>query len=85
VIGALSILGYLVLQPMMIAWLPGRWRIAAFVPLVAMVPLFVHAAYAFAQSSNIWPLGLIFFTPFAPLYLLLLAGTRWLVIRLQRQ
>ena len=83
-IGALAILGYLVLQPMMISWLPGRWRIAAFVPLIAMVPLLLHATYAFAVGSNLWPLGLIFFTPFATLYLLALAGARWLVARMTR-
>jgi hypothetical protein len=83
-IGALAILGYLVLQPMMISWLSGRWRIAAFVPLIAMVPLFLHAGYAFAVGSNLWPLGLIFFTPFATLYLLALAGVRWLVARMTR-
>ncbi len=80
-LGGLAILGYLVLQPMMIFTYSGRWRVAALVPVIAMVPLFVHAAYAFAHGSNLWPLGLIFFAPIATLYLLLLAGTRWLLTR----
>jgi uncharacterized membrane protein YdbT with pleckstrin-like domain len=78
-IGVLSIVGYLVLQPLTGFRLSGGWRIAALVPLIAVVPIVVHAAYAFAQRSNLWPLGLIFFMPFAFLYLLVVAATRWLV------
>jgi hypothetical protein len=77
-IGGISILGYLVLQPLMAFWLPGGWRIAALIPLIAMVPLILHAAYAFTQGSNIWPLGLIFFTPVAFLYLVIVAAAYWL-------
>ena len=80
-IGTISILGYLVLQPLMAFRLSGVWRIAALVPLIAVVPVIAHAAYAFTQGSNIWPLGLIFFMPFAFLYLLVIAATRWLAGR----
>lgn len=55
-------------------WLDGRWRLAAAAPLIATVPLMLHAAYAFAAGVNLWPLLLIFCLSVATLYLLGLAG-----------
>ena len=78
-IGGISILAYLALQPILLFTMRGRWRIAAFVPLIAVVPLVVQAAYAFAHASNLWPLGLLFLMPLAMLYLLLLCAVRALV------
>jgi hypothetical protein len=83
-IGALSILGYLVMQPLMAFRFSGGRRIAALVPLLAMVPLFISTAYAFRAGSNIWPLALIIFAPFAFLYLLIIAATRWIAGRRAR-
>jgi uncharacterized membrane protein YcaP (DUF421 family) len=73
-VAIVSILGYLVLQPLLAFRWSGRWRIAALVPLIVMVPLVVQAAFAAAADSNLWPLWLIFVTPLAFLYLLSLAG-----------
>ena len=41
-----GVLGYFVLQPLTVLWLDGRWRLAAAAPLVATVPLMLHATYA---------------------------------------
>ena len=65
-----GVLGYFVLQPLTVLWLDGRWRLAAAAPLIATVPLMLHAAYAFAAGANLWPLLLIFCLPVATLYLL---------------
>lgn len=69
-----GVLGYFVLQPLTVLWLDGRWRLAAAAPLIATVPLMLHAAYAFAAGANLWPLLLIFCLPVATLYLVGLAG-----------
>ena len=83
-ISMFSILGYLVLQPLLAWKYTGRWRIAALVPLLAVVPLFGQALYALKADSNLWPIGLIFFMPLAFLFLLLVAGARWLAARQAR-
>ena len=48
----------------------GRWRVLALVPLILMLPLAVHAGFAFAAGSNLWPVLLILAAPVACLYLL---------------
>jgi hypothetical protein len=78
-LGGISILGYLMLQPWLIWRLRGGWRTTALLPLIAVVPLFGHAAFALAAGSNLWPLGLIFFMPIAFFYLVVLSGIKWLV------
>lgn len=80
-IAAVSIIGYLVLQPLLAFRWSGRWRIAALLPLIAIVPVIIHAGYGIASASNLWPLLLIFVTPLAFLYLLILAGLRRYVTR----
>ncbi len=75
----LGALLYFVLQPLTV-WLFDRgWRLAALAPLIATVPLILHAGLAFATGANLWPLLLILFLPFATLYLLGLCGVRMLV------
>ena len=37
----------------------GRWRVAALVPLVWMVPVVVVTAQALREGSNLWPCLLI--------------------------
>ena len=71
-----AIPGYAVLQWQFARRWRGGWRVAALAPLIVMTPLAVHAALAFAAQSNLWPLLLIFASPFACLYLLALAGVR---------
>lgn len=61
--------GYFVLQLLALYLLRGGWRIAAAAPLLAMVPLVVHALLALAGGSNLWPLLIILGAPIAFLYL----------------
>lgn len=64
---------YFFLQLLMVIRYRGRWRIAALVPLLVMVPLAVQAALAYAAGSEAWPLLLVLSAPLAFLYLLLVA------------
>jgi hypothetical protein len=64
---------YFFLQLLMAIRYRGRWRIAALVPLLAMVPLAVHAALGYAAGAEAWPLSLVLAAPPAFLYLLLVA------------
>jgi hypothetical protein len=73
----LCIPAYFVLQPLLIWWWTGGWRIVALVPLIATVPLFGHAMLALAAGSNLWPILLIFFIPVAFFYLVIAAGLRF--------
>ncbi len=84
-LGWASVLGYLLLQPLLISQWSGGWRLAALAPLAATVPLIAHAIYALNSGSNLWPIGLIFFMPPACLYLLILTGLRWYVGRKKGQ
>lgn len=76
-LGWISVLGYLVLQVWLLSHWSGGWRVAALVPLVATVPLFGYTLFALGAGSNLWPLALLLLMPFAFLYLLALAGVRW--------
>ena len=46
---------YFFLQVLMAVRYRGRWLVLSLVPLLFMVPLAVHAAFAFAAGSNLWP------------------------------
>ncbi len=81
---AISIIGYLILQPFLAYRFSGGWRIAALVPLIAIVPVVIHAGYGIATASNLWPLFLIISTPLAFLYLLILAGLHRCATRIAR-
>jgi len=81
ILGWISILGYFVMQPWMIYRFSGGWRIAALLPILAVVPLFGHAMYALNMGSNLWPIGLIFLMPIAFLYLLAILGSHYLMGR----
>jgi hypothetical protein len=75
----LSVPGYFILQ----AWLAhawrGRWRRAALVPLILMVPAVLFALFALAQGSNLWPITVILQAPFALAYLLVVWALRAIV------
>ena len=74
-----AMLAYFLLQPLAITRFEGRWRMAAYAPLVVTVPLVLHALVALIAGSNLWPLLLIFCLPFATLYLVALMGARAIV------
>jgi len=69
IIAFLSVPGYFLLQPYALFALPGRWRLAALIPLGLMVPAGLHAAWALSDGSNIWPIVLIFAAPFGFFFL----------------
>lgn len=71
-----GVFAYFLLQPWTIARYDGGWRIAAFVPLVATVPLLLHAVVALAAGANLWPLLVLLLLPIATFYLLVLMGVR---------
>jgi len=75
------VLAYLVLQVPMAIWFTGRWRWAARGPLIATVPLFLYTIGALSAGSNLWPLALLFLTPFVLVYLVVLLAVRLLVLR----
>lgn len=64
-----SIPGYIVLQIHTLRKYREGWRKAALVPLIGTIPAFGHALIALAANSNLWPLVMLFVTPFAFLYL----------------
>jgi hypothetical protein len=55
----------------------GGWRIAALVPLLLMIPVFVTTAIALAQDSNLWPIVMIFAAPIGTGYLAILFLLRY--------
>jgi hypothetical protein len=63
---------YFFLQILTVARYRGRWRIAALVPLVLMVPLAIEAAFAYTAGSSAWPALLLLAAPFAFAYLLVM-------------
>jgi hypothetical protein len=65
-----SIPGYFILQVYMYRKYTEGWRKAALLPLWVMVPLVIYTLFALAAGSNLWPLMLLFITPFAFIYLL---------------
>jgi hypothetical protein len=73
-----SVPGYFVLQAVLLLRWRGPWRQAAALPLLGMVPLLAYTLFALLAGSNLWPLMLIFLTPLALLYLLVLVVARWL-------
>ena len=64
----LAVPGYIVLQVFAVALHSGRARLAAAVPLLVMVPLFVYASIGLARDSNLWPLPILFASPVAMAY-----------------
>jgi hypothetical protein len=78
----LAVLGgfpaYLYLQVRSLRRWRGGWRIAAAAPLLGMAPVVFVTVPAFLSGANLWPLGLVFASPPACLYLLaLMAGRRF--------
>ena len=69
----LAVPAYILLQ-FVVIWRssgPSRW--VAGLPLVFMVPIFVLTVVAYAQESNLWPLFLLFASPVALLYVVVVA------------
>ncbi len=52
------------------AW-PGRWRIAAVVPIIGFAAALYYTLAGLEHGSNLWPFPLIFFAPLGLVYLLI--------------
>jgi hypothetical protein len=72
----LALLAYAALQAYALSRWSGRWRLAASIPLVLMLPPAGLATSLLAQDSNLWPLPVLAATPIALLALLTLVGAR---------
>ncbi len=66
---------YLILQIGSILNLRGTKRKIAMVPIPAMILVVVATIVGYQQESNLWPIYLIFISPFAALFV----GLIWLV------
>ena len=55
---------------------PRGWRIAAGVPLAGMIPVLVLTFHAYEEQSNLWPILLLFASPPALFYLIVLTAAR---------
>jgi len=67
----LSVPAYVVVQIVVLLRSSGFGRIAAALPLVVMIPVFVLSGIALAQDSNLWFLLLYFTSPVALLYVVI--------------
>jgi hypothetical protein len=72
----LAIPAYIILQIVAILRSSGSFRWVAALPLVIMIPVFVFTGIAFAQNSNLWPLWLLFTSPLALLYVVVVLFVR---------
>jgi hypothetical protein len=68
-----SPLAYLVAQIVVPRGVSGRWRAAALAPLAPMAIVLLYTVAAYRAGSNLFPLVLIFTSPVAFLYLVVLA------------
>jgi len=66
--------GYVIVQITLLRRYRDGWRLAAAVPVMPMVGVLIYTAYALFADSNLFPLVLMFTSPFALLYLLGLAA-----------
>ena len=70
----LTIAAYVVVQVIALMRSSSRSRMAAALPLFVMVPVFIHAAVGLVQGSNLWPLLMLFTSPIALLYVVVVAA-----------
>ena len=73
--------GYFILQIALLRRYRGGWRGAAAVPAVPMAGVLIYTVFALLAGSNLFPLVLIFTSPFALLYLLGLMVVRRVALR----
>lgn len=71
-VGFVAAAAYIPLQLFTLLKWAGGWRWLALAPLIVMVPVIAWSVMGLAQESNLWPLLLIFASPFAALYLVIL-------------
>ena len=69
----LTIPAYVVVQVIALMRSSTGSRMVAALPLFVMVPVFIHAVVGLVQESNLWPLLMIFLSPIALLYVVMVA------------
>lgn len=72
----LAVPAYLIVQIWLAIRWRDRWRIFALLPLLVMIPIWLFSFFALSRGSNLWPLWIIFISPLALGYLLLLGLVR---------
>lgn len=72
-----SIPGYWVLQIYTWRRVRGSWRKWGMLPLWITLPLLGYTMFALLAGSNLWPLMLLFVSPFAFIYLAFVLFLRW--------
>lgn len=65
---------YWILQIIIIFNWTGKWKKLACFPLFFSIPLLLYTIYALCAGSNLWPLMMIFTTPFILVFLLIIIG-----------
>lgn len=71
-VGYGAVLAYFPLQIYTAFRLRGAMRIIGLLPIVLMVPVLKATANAYAEKSNLWPILMIFASPFAAGFLIVL-------------
>ena len=69
----LTIPAYVVVQVVALMRSSGGSRMAAALPLFVMVPVFALTAVGLVQESNLWPLLMLFASPVALVYVIVVA------------
>jgi hypothetical protein len=72
----LSLPGYLLAQVLVLLKFQRGWRLAGAVPLLVMIPVALFSLFALISGSNLWPITMIFASPFGLVYLAVLAVLR---------
>lgn len=68
----LVIPAYVVLQIIVLVRSSRSSRMTAAVPLFIMVPVFIHATAGLTQESHLWPLPMLFTSPIALVYVVVI-------------
>jgi phosphatidylserine synthase len=66
--------GYVVLQATLLCVLRGKYRVFAGIPLPFMAWVAWYTFEAYQAESNLWPIVMIITSPFAIIYLLIVAA-----------
>jgi len=73
------LVAYLWLQIRALRYWQGGWRLAAWLPAIAMVAATLVGVVGSLQGSNIAPIWIVFTLPFALLALIALGLVKWLL------
>ena len=73
----LAVPAYILLQFVVVWRSSGLTRWVAALPLAVMVPIFILTVVALLQESNLWPLLLLFASPVALLYVVVVGSFIW--------